>query len=784
MSRFYKFFASTVLLAGCSISIAQTTVVELTDNVLVKQVDRLGVHFNNDDYYSGVLAKYRVAENFEGTVNRLHLTGAANQGTSATFKTHISDSRQEFWAGADYLVVAGSDAGVRGKVVGLNGKELTLDRPIRWDAEVNGVLLDKTDFSTGMHPWAKATKIKNPDGTFYKESKIDDRNCSPDLNELVKDSAPGSFGERSMALLGSKGRAFIMFRTQFNDASPIGGKWELAFWAKARSTAAKLEVSPSTKGASKKVELFPEWKRYEIDIDVEPPATGENPLLYFRFQATGGDVVIDDVLVWHPAGGDNPTAFRNSTVEVLKDMHPGVMRYLRNDRDTLRNSLSPALWNVAMDGEARRSSFGAHEFYGLCEYLGAAAWATLPGTLDPEEIDQFMEYVGAPADTGFGKLRAQWGHPEPWTKTLPKIHVQFGNEVSTFMGTGFWGPQYWEGMIQRAKASKYYTTNIVFHVNDQGATADKIAGWTPSVDRITVMSYQMFALQDRQIAAAKDTPGFYEFVAAQSWQNWFVMKNNRTSSGIEASKKYGKELSIYEGGNYHTTFADDKSKAPMAQIKAMITGRAGSIIATHNMLLLLKAYGGRTQNSFNFCQENFKASGAFGNLPEAVPVWGGVTKIDNPELRRIRPRFLAIEVANKAIFGDLVEIISSAEKFKVDNFFGNGYGPSRKPEAMTIEMPRICSYGFRDGHRRGVVLVSQDYRAERTVELKFAGNVVKGSAKVWYVDSAGLESSNELEAAKNDPQVSIKETAFPEFASGQTLTLQPGTILSVSWMEE
>ena len=53
-----------------------------------------------------------------------------------------------------------------------------------------------------------------------------------------------------------------------------------------------------------------------------------------------------------------------------------------------------------------------HELFTLCEYLGCEPWYVLPGTLYPEEIDVFMEYVGAPPDVGYGKFRAAQGHAD------------------------------------------------------------------------------------------------------------------------------------------------------------------------------------------------------------------------------------------------------------------------------------------------------------------------------------------------------------------------------------
>ncbi len=46
-----------------------------------------------------------------------------------------------------------------------------------------------------------------------------------------------------------------------------------------------------------------------------------------------------------------------------------------------------------------------------------------------EENVGLMEYLAGPPDQGLGKLRAQHGHAEPWTKTFRKIYLESANEA-------------------------------------------------------------------------------------------------------------------------------------------------------------------------------------------------------------------------------------------------------------------------------------------------------------------------------------------------------------------
>ena len=84
-----------------------------------------------------------------------------------------------------------------------------------------------------------------------------------------------------------------------------------------------------------------------------------------------------------------------------------------------------------------------------------------------------MEYLGGPPDTPYGRLRTELGHPQPWTKTLGAIHVEFGNEAWNNAGPyqvgGYNGEDYWKDLIAAAKASPYYTPKVIFHAAGQAA---------------------------------------------------------------------------------------------------------------------------------------------------------------------------------------------------------------------------------------------------------------------------------------------------------------------------
>ena len=658
---------------------------------------------------------------------------------------------------------------------------------MKWTGEyhIAGVLLDRTDLQQGQHPWMQEVR-KDVDGQRVFVREADTQSCTPDTLEIVTGDVPGeTVGVAACKLDATEQDAWVKFRVQFYNAAPYDGDWTVKLWAKAVSGEPELTVRPTVPGTREILKPGGEWKHYTVPLSLPAPQDPDaNPIFMLELNVDGGAVLIDEVQAWKAGDGTNPTPFRDELVGVFQELRPGSVRYLRNNRDTVLNAIQPRIRNYSRRSlNRRRDDFGTHEFNQFCAHIGADPWANLSGTVLPEDVDQFMAYHGAPADQGLGKLRAELGQAKPWTEVFDQIHVQFGNEVITFSGTGYWGPDYWQALVERAKASPYYDPDVfVFHLNEQGGGRG-LLDLHPAFDRFTINGYHIFGVYEDQVERAGDLPGFYDWVFASAWHMWMVPDNSKNYPNLAAAREHGKEISIYEGGNYHSTFSDP-AHAPMERINRMNAGRAGGMSATHTMLLLLKHWGGRTQQSFNLSQERFSPAGSFGNLPGAIRGWGGVLRIGNPAERRFRPRFLALKMANQVIGGDLVKTVHSGPDpmFTVTNRFGAGYGPSRNPEEMVVgPVPRIHSYGFGDGGRRGLILVSNDPRDALPVQVAFEGAVRDGLATCWTLVSEHLEDTNEHDWAPDGPEVSLEQRTLSGFQSGYRLSLPPATMMALEW---
>lgn len=774
------------------------TTITLTDNVVVRDTERLGVHFGGDNFYDSVILKRRVAESFEGSVNRLHVLGSDVQPEPDGLYLYgvNRDLEPEIYLGAKAHVLSGPDQWTVARVTAIETRPnpdparrgdttfVRLDRPVRWgDDWMNGLLVEAETEGRGQHPWIVERRTR-VDGRPVLERVPDPQYTSLGNVAAVTGDTPPDVGQAAaLSLDGTREAAWVRFRVQFQRAAPFGGAWTVKLWARARSGQPELQVGPTVPGTSERLQPGASWREHTVRLTLEEPAAGQNPIFMLEVRATGGDVLIDNVQAWKDGDGTNPTPFRDQLVETLRFLNGGSIRYLRNSRDSYVNSVLPAIANSAQRNVgSRRDNFGTHEFYQLCAHLGADPWATLPGTFLLEEVDQMMEYHAAPANVGLGRLRARLGQEKPWTEVFDRIHLQFGNEAITFFGTGYYGPDYWRALVARIRASPYYDPEkFVLHLNEQGGGLERLFRYHPDFDRGTINGYHIFGVYEDQVERAGDIPGFYDWVYASAWHMWMDERNNRNWSNLRAARAAGKELSIYEGGNYHSTFSDPDN-APMDRINRMLAGRAGGVSAINSQLILLRHYGARTQQNFNFSQEQFSPAGSFGNLPGRIRGWGGIIGMGG-ERQRYRPRFLALAAVNRVAGGDLVETRHGGANptFSVTNRFGAGYGPSRNPVEMTVsDVARIHSYAFVDGTRRGLVLVSNDPRQAQTVRLEFAGGVAGGRARVWTLESPGIEDTNEFDWSPDGPSVVLAEREIA-FRPGMELQLPPATLMAIGW---
>lgn len=222
-----------------------------------------------------------------------------------------------------------------------------------------------------------------------------------------------------------------------------------------------------------------DWKKYTASITAT--ATEAKAKLNIWFEGTG--VVDADMISLFPKNTwkNRPGGLRADLVQLLADMKPGFLRFpggcivegreLTNryqwkktvgaidEREVIVNRWNTEFRHKLTPDYYQSFGLGFYEYFLLSEDIGAeplpilncgmACQFNTAEVVPTEELDPYIqdaldliEFANGPADSKWGKLRAQMGHPAPFNLKLLGV----GNEQ--------WGEQYIERYKLFAKAIK------------------------------------------------------------------------------------------------------------------------------------------------------------------------------------------------------------------------------------------------------------------------------------------------------------------------------------------
>ena len=360
-----------------------------------------------------------------------------------------------------------------------------------------------------------------------------------------------------------------------------------------------------------------------------------------------------------------------------------------------------------------------------------------------------MEYLGAPANAGYGKVRAELGHPQPWTEVFRNIYVEYGNEAWNSAGyaTGsFNGPDHWKDMTAVGKASPHYSKNVVFVGGAQAGWPEIAQGVlenAPNLDRVAVAPYMLHSLTTGDVAPLDTDDQLFKWVFGFADRRVNHEQGEMRRNFVYASAKQV-ELAIYEH-NYHITSPAVKDGgAPIAVRNKIIASLGGGINLINDSLHMMRDLQVRNQCLFNLNQKQFS---------EDLKLWGFMPGL-NLKDPRYRPSFLATEIANQVIAGDMVETTHAQDE---PTFTAHGimvWEWNKKPKFVDYgPLPTIRSYAFKDGKTRGMILVNLDTADARTVRLALPAAVKNTTAKAWRLAADSIAANNEYETG--EPQVTI-----------------------------
>ncbi len=836
-------FAVSASMVG-SAYCAETTEITISDKIVQKDISALGINISGDSYYSAPKMKVRYAENFEGTIYRqchrgtLFEDGFASEYVSEKAVTKYwgpeKGNYSYLYPGAKVTIISGP---AYGEVRTIKEVKFRMaNHAWKYKMKREGKKKTKINIQESQAFFVFDKKISLPNGPMQKAGILiySDKSSEGCMSQrfsakntywgstntsFSNDVMPNEFGKSSLSLNADKSQtiwdaekeaviengvkeAYFAGATSFRKYYNTNGKWHIKIKAKLLDDNAEFIIRTRNiiNKQEQKISVTKEWKQFDIVFDISgikainKDDTGET-FLIFEAVAKNGKVLIDDFLIYKETDDKNPTVFMDSFVNTLKNLNPGILRHLMMGGDML-STLSTKIkstrsTNIITSAAGPKKSkkqqpFGMGEFYELCEYLNAEAWFCLPGTLDLEEVDLYMEYIGGPAGTKGGDLRISQGYEKPWIDSLKKIHIEPGNEcwntIKGYLANSYNGPDYWENIFKRIKSSPYYKNNIICHASGQNYgtnMSDRILNDTPSADKYAIAPYQIHGFSKVDLDKFKTKEEFFKYCITYPTQTVIT----KMKAQDEIAKKYGKELSVYEV-NWHMTGKDVDPKGKKKEAKAIrnrinefVASTAGGLGHLNHLLMLVENFGMRSMCHFTLAGDYF-----------GIKLWGIVLGMGE-NLERYRPAGLVFSVINEMMRGDLITTAHSANQpmfSSVGNFASTKKGKKlKKGEASPVSEvtnPLIWSYAFKDGKKYSLVLMNMDLENTQDIKLNFKGSVIKSSVKSKIVAPDNFIDNNEFESG--EAKVKIKDVNIANFANGKIITLKPSSCQTITWILE
>src|SRR5205823_5473929 len=171
----------------------------------------------------------------------------------------------------------------------------------------------------------------------------------------------------------------------------------------------------------------------ELTIHTDKAKGAIHPNIYGHFAEHLGRCIYEGFWVGEDSSIPHTHGIRNDVVAALRKLNIPVLRWPGGcfaDEYHWMDGIGPreqraSIVNTHWGGVTENNHFGTHEFFALCEMLGAAPYVCgNVGSGTVQEMQQWVEYCTLTGRSPMSDLRRQNGREEPWR--LPFFGV--GNE--------------------------------------------------------------------------------------------------------------------------------------------------------------------------------------------------------------------------------------------------------------------------------------------------------------------------------------------------------------------
>ena len=688
-----------------------------------------------------------------------------------------------FWNGAEVRIYRPTESSVRllrkSRVRQFNGLKDTDQRitltergePIR-RGDLFVLTMTRLDVPDALNPERPANHIRQkyaelPTKNTEVTWTLDDSTFCPENGSTasMKISIPASAGKDPIGIE----QPFLRFEGR-ELAFESGKTYRAEVWLKQQGIKGPVTIQVGDR-VTKTFEVGTEWRKFEFDVPNSGPIGPKTyPLLVGA--STPGTLWLDNLLIAQtdvPPFGVFP-----QWLNILRDFRPGVLRSMSG-----RHLLTLDAWlsdrftrNLVWDvnaGPQSRADFSLREQLELCRATGARPWLMTYVLPDDEELDHLMEYLGAPADVGYGKRRALDGQVQPWTEVFDAIYIECANEM---WNGKFFAPQAFDmqaelaGLVanrvfERLKNSPYNQRGNIRAVGPAWAhnLYEQAKGWTyraamscPAMDVLgTAPSGYIGGYDGESIVGVHDADLFQAnlFYSAQ------VMEPKQ--EGVDAIRaafreRYGRNLEMlkYEAGPGYAIPNPDR---PFIEAAEQVGKSLAMGIATLDNFLFVMAHDGNA----NYFQVR------------AGPNWSSHNLQLDPHTT-----WLALSLRNRWCNGRLLDVIpESVETVDLPRRKSVGLGNDGSPSDKLIEerkgVPLTQLYAFQDGNRYSFLALNRSFTESKTIALKLP-YTPDPAYRAFVLEHADPRTTN-----RNGPAVRIREEQRTGFRDGFRLVLKPAS---------
>ena len=723
------------------------THLEITDKIELAKVTRFGINLGDQSYYdAGMMRKDLLFRNpgFEG-MTYTSIVRCRMQGTKCDDGNPYSDWPTGFWNDAHYETIAGETVGSQGVVLSMiasdkahNGAQL----------ELSGTAVHEAD-SVALHKYFPG----DPTAGWWPEQQQGGH-----LEAEFTDLPPGTRGKQSLHMTatqpGSTARVLSYFDT-FPKRSflHMNGTFRLSFRAKALGGGRSLNVElgrflPQWRSYSKQqIKLAETWKEYTVPFSIHE-AVGTQGSVRLSLDAAGSDLLLDDVsLQQTDTDPANQTVLRDDVVRTLKELHPGTLRFMSSN-----GALGSMLDNQLLPAEARSRPgysawssrtedvpLGLNEFLDLCQAVHSDPWIVVPTATTAAQATRWIETLSARKDQ------------------FHRIYLELGNEA----WNGSFTAETLEDPLQYAQ-----------HVTDVFSAMRSVPEFDPKRFELVLNGQAVAIDRTREIVRSAR---FYDTVAlapyfanqlntpandAQMYRDLLgepeaIVRDGFLSKQAAMLQRAApdKSLAFYEVNLSTTTGTADQ-----ATLDRYTPSLAAGLSVANMMLLAQSQLHVRSQQFFVLAQYAFQR----GDKTQ-VKLWGSVLDMGLTNLHR--PQFLALQLANRAIGGDLLKINQSGEMPTWDRPASDGL-----PKANDLQ--EITSFAYRDGHITRLLVLNLSVTTAHVIDFSGA-NAPRGDVHTTRLtaDSAG---------ATNEESVHV-ETHDLGDSPAHRITLPPNSMTLFTW---